>query len=76
MRTLLLVALVACSSSGKRDDAPTTVTNAPAPSPAKPAGPQSKVYLETPHGEIAVDVEPAALPETTPAAATEPAPLH
>jgi uncharacterized membrane protein (UPF0127 family) len=59
VRTLLLVALVACSSSGKRDDAPTTVANAatPTPEPAKPAGPQSKVYIETPRGEIAVAVE-------------------
>ena len=61
MRTLLLVALVACSSSGKRDDAPMNAAT-PAPSSAKQAGPQSKVYLETPHGEIAVDVEVVATP--------------
>jgi uncharacterized membrane protein (UPF0127 family) len=48
--------LMACSSGGKRDDAPTTVTP-PAPEPAKPAGPQPKVYLDTPRGEVAVNVE-------------------
>jgi hypothetical protein len=60
VRTLLLVLLVACSSGAKHDDAPTTP--APAPEPAKPAGPQPKVYLSTPRGDVAVDVEVVATP--------------
>lgn len=56
--------LMACSSGGKHDDAPTTVTNTPPPvaEPPKPAGPHPKVYLETPRGEVAVDTEVVATP--------------
>jgi uncharacterized membrane protein (UPF0127 family) len=61
VRTLLLVALVACSSGAKHDDAPMTAPT-PTPEPTKPAGPQAKVYLATPHGEVAVNVEVVATP--------------
>lgn len=54
----LALALAACESGAKHDDAPPPAT-APDPSASKPAHPANgpKVYFATPKGEIAVDVE-------------------
>ncbi len=58
MRLILICALIACSTGAKHDDAPPTM---PAPAASAdataPRGPSPKVYLSTPSGEIAVDVE-------------------
>jgi len=61
VKTALLLVLVACSSGAKHDDAPMT-TPTPAPEPAKPPAAQPKVYLATPGGEVAVNVEVVATP--------------
>lgn len=63
MRTLLLIVLAACSSGNKHDDAPITAPP-PAAEPAKPAPNQPKVYLDTPRGEVTVNVEVVATPAT------------
>ncbi|HSN26778.1 MAG TPA: DUF192 domain-containing protein [Kofleriaceae bacterium] len=57
MRTfiVLAVALAACSSGTKHDDAPTTPV-APAAAAPKPAN-QPKVSIDTPRGPVTVDVE-------------------
>ncbi len=58
----LLVALVACSSGAKHDDAPATpVTPPPAPQAPAPAN-QPKVTLDTPRGPVTVDVEVVSTP--------------
>ena len=57
---LLLVALVACSSGAKHDDAPAVSPPPASPSPA-PAN-QPKVTLDTPRGPVTVDVEVVSTP--------------
>jgi uncharacterized membrane protein (UPF0127 family) len=55
VRTFFLLALVACSSGAKHDDAPNTT-----PEPAKPTAPAAnaaKVVLGTPRGDVTVNVE-------------------
>jgi uncharacterized membrane protein (UPF0127 family) len=54
---VLLLALGACSLGAKHDDAPTT-TPQPTPTPEAPKPVNApKVHLETPRGEVTVDVE-------------------
>jgi uncharacterized protein len=62
VKALLLVACVAvaCSSGAKHDDAPMPPP-APTPEAPKPAN-APKVHLETPRGEITVDVEVVSTP--------------
>jgi hypothetical protein len=55
VRTFLLLAVAACSSGAKHDDAPNTT-----PEPAKPAAAPAnapKVILATPRGDVTVNVE-------------------
>jgi len=60
---ILLVALVACSSGAKHDDAPATTPVSPPPpaQQAKPAN-QPTVTLDTPRGPVTVDVEVVSTP--------------
>lgn len=62
MRRLLLIAFLACCSSGaKRDDGPAVPPHphdaVPASSPAPAPSTMPKVYLSTPQGDLAVSVE-------------------
>ena len=62
MRRLLLIAFLACCSSGaKRDDGPAVAPHphdaVPASSPAPAPTTMPKVYLSTPQGDLAVSVE-------------------
>lgn len=54
MRTFFLLALVACSSGAKHDDAPNTT---PEPVKSAPPADSPKVTLGTPRGNVTVNVE-------------------
>jgi uncharacterized membrane protein (UPF0127 family) len=56
---LAILFVGACSNGAKRDDAPVPKVQATAPADAAqtPAQPTAKVYLATPSGEVAVNVE-------------------
>jgi uncharacterized protein len=54
---LLLLAFVACSGNGRRDDG-----TRDSPPTAQQTGPQAKVGLGTPDGEVVVDVEVVSTP--------------
>jgi uncharacterized membrane protein (UPF0127 family) len=53
VRWLALSVIVACSTNHKRDDAAAMTP----PEPIKPATPGPTVYITTPQGELAVEVE-------------------
>lgn len=55
MRTLFLLALVACSSGAKHDDVPNTTPEATQPAPPPASAP--RVILGTPRGDVTVNVE-------------------
>ena len=57
MRWLLLFAILGCSSGTKHDDAPPVVAPAHDVAPVSPTTAMPKVYLPSPQGELAVDVE-------------------
>ena len=59
---ILLVALVACSSGAKHDDAPATPVSPPPAHEAPPPANQPKVTLDTPRGPVTVDVEVVSTP--------------
>jgi uncharacterized membrane protein (UPF0127 family) len=59
VRTFFLLALVACSSGAKHDDAPNTT---PAPVTSAPPANAPKVVLSTPRGDVTVNVEVVATP--------------
>ena len=59
---ILLVALVACSSGAKHDDAPATPATPPPAHEAPPPANQPKVTLDTPRGPVTVEVEVVSTP--------------
>jgi uncharacterized membrane protein (UPF0127 family) len=59
----LLLALAACSTSGKREDV-STMSPPPEPTPSAPQPNQPRVFLATPKGEVAVTAEVVSTPPT------------
>jgi uncharacterized membrane protein (UPF0127 family) len=59
---VLLFALWACSNGSKRDDPPMPSQKPPTEDAVAVATPSAKVFLATPTGEVAVDVEVVSTP--------------
>lgn len=59
-RASLVLAIVACSNGGKREDVTTTMP--PSDRDPRPSAPQPRVHLATAAGEVGVDVEVVATP--------------
>jgi uncharacterized protein len=58
VRWLLVFTILGCSSGTKHDDGPAVTPQPRAEvAPVSPTGPMPKVYLTSPQGELAVDVE-------------------